>query len=117
MQLAIDPGQTLKDLLFGVEDSTWTLNIYELSLSGGNTSLGINPYSLVYGPSSDTPVGLTTNKIMPVSFNVNYTNTSSSSELLLISIQHNEADSINKNIFYIKTTISETSISGLIGAF
>ena len=118
MPIVIDPGQNLKEVFFGLDGlTTWTLNIYNILLTGGSITNMIEPYFLVYGPSSNAIVPSPSDyRIESSSFTVNYTNESDSSEILLISMEHNEPDGVSKYIYYVKTTISQTSISSLIGA-
>ena len=118
MPIVIDPGQNLKEVFFGLDGlTTWTLNIYNILLTGGSITSMTEPYFLVYGPSSNAIVPSPSDyRIESSSFTVNYTNESDSSEILLISMEHNEPDGVSKYIYYVKTTISQTSISSLIGA-
>ena len=117
MPIILDPEQTLREISVGLEDSTWTLNVYRVSLNGGSPALGTDPYYHIFGPVSDAPNLSATNRIKGIDFgSVDYKNESSSPQIILISMQHDEADGVDKNIFYVKTTISQTSVSALLGA-
>jgi hypothetical protein len=115
MPVTLDPQQTIKSISAGVENSNWTINIYKASLSGGSSTLGIDPYEFIFGPQSDSPNLIGGARIKVVNFNnIDYKNETSSPQILLISVQHDEADGVPKNMYYMKTTISQISVSTFI---